>query len=136
MRLIVDTNTIISSLIKKSKSREIILSKNFQFYTIENALDDIEKYKALIIEKAGIKSDEFEMLLTLIFGNVSIIDKIDVEKQLAKARKIMDKIDPKDSPFLAATFATENEGIWSEDKHFERQKAAKVWKTKQLLKYL
>jgi len=33
MKLIIDTNIIFSGLIKKSITREILLSPNFEFYT-------------------------------------------------------------------------------------------------------
>ena len=34
----------------------------------------------------------------------------------------MNKIDPKDTPFIAAALATESD-IWSDDAHFEKQKS-------------
>jgi predicted nucleic acid-binding protein len=46
------------------------------------------------------------------------------------------RIDPNDIPFLALALATENDGIWSNDRHFEAIKQIKIWKTSDLLKYL
>ena len=53
-----------------------------------------------------------------------------------EAQKIMSPIDVKDSIFIAIALSTHNEGIWSEDRHFEQQNRVKVWKTKDILKYL
>ncbi|MBI4014875.1 MAG: hypothetical protein HY365_02890, partial [Candidatus Aenigmarchaeota archaeon] len=53
-----------------------------------------------------------------------------------EAKRIMDKIDPDDTPFIALALAVENDGIWSSDKHFERQNKIKIWKTETLLKLL
>jgi len=44
----------------------------------------------------------------------------------------MDKIDPDDTPFIAAALAT-NSDIWSDDKHFQKQNKIKVWKTEDLI---
>jgi predicted nucleic acid-binding protein len=52
---------------------------------------------------------------------------------MPEARKIMDKIDPSDTPFMALALAVENDGIWSDDRHFLRQRRVKTWKTKDLL---
>ena len=46
----------------------------------------------------------------------------------------MDKIDPDDTPFIALALAVENDGIWSDDKHFEQQNRIKIWKTGALSK--
>ena len=50
--------------------------------------------------------------------------------------EIMKDIDVKDAPFLAAALAIPNDGIWSHDKHFEKQNKVKVWISKELLKYI
>jgi len=49
--------------------------------------------------------------------------------------KIMDKIDPDDTQFIAAALAT-NSDIWSDDTHFTKQNKVKVWTTKELIKSL
>jgi len=48
----------------------------------------------------------------------------------------MDKIDPDDTIFVALGLSIKNNGIWSDDKHFEKQDRIKVWKTKDLLNYI
>ena len=49
---------------------------------------------------------------------------------------VLDEIDNKDTSFIAASLAIENDGIWSDDKHFEKQDKVKIWKTKDLLDYI
>ena len=63
-----------------------------------------------------------------------IVDSI-VLSHMEEAAKIMDKIDPDDTKFIAAALAT-NSDIWSDDKHFEKQNKVKVWKTKDLIRFL
>ena len=42
MKLIVDSNRLLAALIKAGKTREILLAKNIEFYTVEVALAEIE----------------------------------------------------------------------------------------------
>ena len=53
--------------------------------------------------------------------------------QLPRAEEIMKDIDPDDAPFLALALSFHNDGIWSNDKDFERQSVVRVWKTHELL---
>ena len=48
----------------------------------------------------------------------------------------MNAIDPEDYVFVALALSINNDGIWSEDKHLEKQKVIRVWKTKDLLEHL
>ncbi|MCX6803260.1 MAG: PIN domain-containing protein, partial [Candidatus Diapherotrites archaeon] len=75
MRIIVDTNIILSSLIKQGKTRTILTNPAIEFFTIEFAIKEIRKYKTLVIEKSGLTDEEFEIMLSLLMGNVKVIDK-------------------------------------------------------------
>ena len=44
MRLVVDSNRIISALIKKGLTLKIISSKNIEFYTIDYIIEEVKKY--------------------------------------------------------------------------------------------
>jgi predicted nucleic acid-binding protein len=55
---------------------------------------------------------------------------------MEEAKQIMDKIDPDDTPFIALALAIENDGVWSNDKHFGQQNRVKIWKTDVLLRLL
>ena len=48
----------------------------------------------------------------------------------------MKDIDIKDSPILACALSIPNEGIWTEDKDFEKQTKIPIWKTKVLKEYV
>ncbi len=60
-------------------------------------------------------------------------DEIIMRKE---AIRIMKPIDPEDAVFIALALSTQNEGIWSEDKHFEKQDTVRIWKTKDLIRHL
>jgi predicted nucleic acid-binding protein len=48
----------------------------------------------------------------------------------------MEDIDEDDTEFLALALSFQNDGIWSEDRDFQRQTAVRVWKTGELLDVL
>jgi predicted nucleic acid-binding protein len=136
MRLVIDTNRILSALLTKGFTREIITSTNFEFYTIDYVLEELRKHKTYILKKAGMNDSEFELLFNLVMENINIISDKKVKHRMEKAINIMKNIDIKDSPILACALSIPNEGIWTEDKDFDKQNTVKIWKTKDLKKYL
>lgn len=73
------------------------------------------------------------MLLSILFSKIFGTSDLAIKNKMNDARKIMDRIDPDDSPFIALALAIENDGVWTEDKHFEKQKVVRAWKTTELL---
>jgi len=135
MKLVVDTNIIISAIIKDSLTRRILTHLDAEMYTINFSEQEIKKYKSDILQKAEISEIALDFLLGKLKDRLSNIDDNVVALKMEKAFGIMKEIDPKDSPFLAAALAI-NAEIWSDDKHFDKQNLVKVWKTKDLVKFL
>ena len=136
MILILNTSILISSLIKDSVTRQILLLPSMKFYLPEYALEEIEAHKIKISRLSRLSTDEIDILLNLLLENISIIPSRTIQPYLSQAGVIIGRIDPNDIPFLALALATENDGIWSNDRHFEAIKQIKIWKTSDLLRYL
>jgi len=136
MRLVIDTSILISSLIKDSVTREILLLPFRKFYLPEYALEEIEAHKMKISRLSGLSLDEIDIILNLLLDNISIVPSQTIQPYLKEAERIIGGIDPNDIPFIALALAVDNDGIWSSDKHFEAIKQIKVWKTSDLLKHL
>ena len=133
MRLLFDTNILISALIKEGVARKIIFHTKIELATINFSEEEINEYKLLIQEKGKITSQELESLLATIKERLILVrDELVLERML-EAKEIMWAIDPKDTPFIAAAIATKAD-IWSDDKHFEKQNRVKVWKTSEIYK--
>lgn len=120
MRIIVDSNRIISALIKEGISRKILSSKNIEFFTIDFLLEEINKYKPVIIKKSKLSEEEADTLFSLVMENIDVITEENVNAHIKEAKKIMGDFDEKDAPFIAAALAIPNDGIWSHDRHFEK----------------
>jgi len=130
MKLVIDTNSIISALIKNGISRRIIVSPIIRFITPDYTIQEISKYEKLICKKAKLNHDEFKLLLNLIFEHITIIPKEDYEDLLHRAKNLIEDID--DVPFIALCLASNADGIWSDDAHFKTQKEVIIFRTKEL----
>jgi len=133
MRLAVDTNRIIAALVKDSASRKILLSDKFDFLTIEITKQEIEEHRQELLDKTRLTDEQLNLALSLLFSRIFVVSDIVVESKMDQAKKIMDALDPDDTPFVALALAVENDGIWSDDKHFRQQNRIRIWETKDLL---
>jgi len=132
MKLIIDTNRIISALLKEGWTREVITSNKFEFYTIDYVMEELRKHKKYILKKAKMSNTDFELLFNLVMDNISIISDKKIKDKMKKATTIMKDIDINDSPILACALSIQNEGIWTEDKHFAKQNNVKIMENKRL----
>jgi len=133
MTFILDSNIIISALIKDSKTREIIAKTDQKFLIPEIVIDEIRKYKGLIIEKSKMSEEDYTTVLKKLLSYIEVIPNEVTEQNLEKAIKIMADIDIKDVIFIAAALSYPDSKIWSDDKHFERQNEVKILKTKEMV---
>ena len=135
MRLIVDTNRIIAALVKNSMSRKIINHIDAELITINFFGEEIQKHKEMLLKKSGLNEAEFNILLEKLKDRMIILNDGFSQNKIREAAMIMDKIDTDDTPFVAAALASKA-GIWSDDAHFEKQHKIKVYKTRDLAKFV
>ena len=133
MKLVLDTNVIISALVKKGIIREFIL-KNilFEFITPAYTLGEINKHKSEICNKGDITEQEFYQLLDLLFRYIMIINPSIYSANISEAAGIIGNIDKEDIPFIAVAL-TFNCPVWTDDKHFKMQDRVKILTTKDIL---
>ncbi len=132
MDLIIDANIIISALIKDSKTREILRINLFNLYSPEALLESLEKYREEFIERSGLSESQFDILLDSILDYIDIIKKEDYYSKLKEAIEIIGHIDIEDTNYIALALSIKNDGIWSDDAHFDKQNKIKIWKTKDI----
>ncbi len=136
MRLIINTNRVIAALIKDSLSRKIIMSRKFELVTPEFTISEIKEHKPEILQKAKITEEQFRTLFSILFNKIYVAEDNLIKKKEKQARKIMDRIDRDDTPFIALALSVKNDGIWSDDAHFIMQDKVKIYRTADLLRYL
>ncbi len=133
MRLIVDSNILFSALIRDSTTRRIILHIDAELISVAFFEREMSKHKKMLLQKSSLNEVEFDLLLEKLKTKIVFLDDRIVRARFEEAYEMMKKIDPQDSPFLAAALATGSD-IWSDDNHFAKQHKVKVWKTKDLVK--
>lgn len=136
MRLVLDTNVLIASLIKDSVTRAILLLPDFEYLLPEFALEEITRHRPKIARLSGLASEELDLLLSILLESVSVVPSERIVPHLAAAEKLIGASDPDDVPFVALALAEENDGIWSNDRAFEGLPGIRVWKTTELKAYL
>jgi len=135
MKLVLDTNILISALVKKGFAREFIFTRGFGFELFSPAytLSEINKYKEHICQKANITQEQFYFLLETLFSYVKIINPFHYSSHMKESERLIK--DKDDAPFLALAIAF-NCPIWSDDKHFKKQIKVKIYNTKEIFSLL
>lgn len=133
MKFVIDTNALISALVRESASRRLILESELIFYSPDYLETEVERHKDLILKKSGLEKAEFESLVTLLLEEIRVLPIEDYERSLKEADEAIGEVDRKDVPFLACALASRSK-IWSDDEHFEKQDLVKVWKTSRMMK--
>ena len=135
MEVVVDTNIIISALLRDGLTRRILLLAPFEMHTVPFARQEIKKHKGELLRKSGLDEDPFGYLLDLIFARINVVDQELIEPFRKRATEILKDIDPADAPFLALAMAL-NCPIWSNDGDLKRQGAVEVYTTQEILELL
>ncbi len=132
MRLVIDTNILIAGLLRDSTTRRLLLLPAAEFLVPEHALEEIRSHKPMLLRRSGLTEPAFDALFAGILERVSITPEADIQNR-AEADRIMAGIDPEDAVFIALALSVPNDGIWSDDAHFQKQTAVKAWRTKDFL---
>lgn len=132
MRLVVDTNVILSSLIRDSASRKLFLNGEHVLYIPEHALAEVERHLPEIARKAKMEQGDVQAILEMVLSPVEVVPESIIIGAMSEANSIMLKIDPGDVPFIACALAIGADGIITYDKDFSRQKAIRVFTPEQL----
>ena len=135
MEIVLDTNILVSSLLKEGLTRKIILISPFEMYTLDFANYEMDVHKEELQLKSKLDEKSYDLLKEVIFDRVNLVPLEEIEAFRGVAEEIMGDIDIDDSPFLALAMSL-NCPIWSNDGHFKRQNVVKAFSTKELLSLL
>ncbi len=134
MIVLVDANVIISALLKDSTTRRILFFSGMRFATIDFAVREIEKHSNELRERTGLDSEAYDRALGLILSKIEIMNDSSVKDELKQAKEVMTGVDPDDSVYVALGMHLESSIIWSDDKHFKKQKRVRVFTTAEIIR--
>lgn len=133
MKVVIDTNILLSALITDSKTREIIVASDYQFYAPETIIDETLKHEDMLLQKSGLKKADLDELLSTLLKYVHIIPNEILQQNTPAAKKEMKEIDKDDVVFLAAAITIDGI-IWSDDRHFKDQQLIQTYTTSEFIK--
>ena len=90
----------------------------------------------MILKKSTLDESDLNLVLKVIYDKIELIPISEIILCVGEAKRIMDHIDPDDTVFIALALCSDNDGIWTEDNHFEKQTAVRIWRTKEMMNVL
>ncbi|MGV8174378.1 MAG: PIN domain-containing protein [Methanothrix sp.] len=135
MEIVLDTNILISSLLRNGLTRDVISLTPLKMYTVSYARFEMEKHKDELLSRSKLDEKSFDYLTEFIFSKINFVPLEVLAPFKDEAIEIMHEIDIDDAPFIALAMSL-NCPIWSNDGHFKKQNAIKAYTTRELVKLL
>src|SRR3989338_1776679 len=89
MELIVDANVFMSALIAtEGKTFDLMWNEHLKLFSVEFMFKELEKHKLEILEKSGLSSPEFEVVVSLLSSRIEFIPFSDFKELVSLAEKI------------------------------------------------
>jgi predicted nucleic acid-binding protein len=98
MEIVLDTNILISSLLKDGLTRKIIFLSPFEMFTVEYSRSEIEVHREELLRKSKLDERSFDYLIEIIFSRINLVPMKELEPQKRIAEEIMHDIDLNDTP--------------------------------------
>ncbi len=133
MKIVVDTNILFSFFWKKSVTKKLLVTSNFELVSPITALKELRKYSKEIIKKTEITKKEFDLELKDLQKLIKFIEKKDYSSFIKEAEKISP--DKEDAAFLAL-YLKYSCFLWSNDTLLKTQNKIKVLSTEDLIEIL
>ena len=134
MNIVVDTNIVLSAVLKDGITRRTILSSPHTLLLPVIALTEIENHKYDLLERYGLDGSIFQKTIELLIEKMTLVRAEKYNHQGHNASEILSSIDPDDVPFIACALAFPGSIIWSEDKRLKRQITVPVLNTEEILR--
>lgn len=135
MDLVVDTNVIISALLREGITRKLLFFAPFEFYTVPFAKSEILNHMTELIRKSKLDEEAFQYLTETLFAEIQMVEPDIIKPYREKAIEIMKSIDVYDAPFIALALHL-NCPIWSNDRHLKQQNHIKVYSTGEIMDHI
>ena len=98
---VIDANILMSILISGKASYKPLLTF-YNFILPDFVLVEVEKYRHVLKNKSKLKDDEFLQWTYFVFSQVTVLPQYVLnDESLEKAKKLLDKVDLKDVPYVA-----------------------------------
>lgn len=135
MRLVVDANVIISSLIKKGVSFEVFalnsIQNRFEFVAPDLMLSEVQKHKGDLLNETRLPADIFSDAMDFLFEQINIVPAQEFKEFLPKTRELLSS-HAKDVPYVALALKLDCP-IFSGDKMLKKASPVRILSPRELL---
>ena len=121
-RLVVDANRVFSAILEEGENRRAMMTTSATLFAPRFLRLEIERHKAEIVRRSRGKVEDVNAMIAVLYRRIAGVADKDVAKHMARARKLIGGIDPKDVPYLACALAVDADAIWSLDLDFDSQR--------------
>ena len=133
MKVVIDTNVIISILIKLGKPIDLFLKENLEIFAPEFILEELQNNRDMIIRKSKVSEEEISVLFSFLTKKIKFISEKEFISHFDEAEKICP--DEKDIIFFALALHLKCP-LWTNEKRLKKQEVVKVYATHELMQTL
>ncbi len=126
-----DTNVLLSALIRPAKSRALLCCSKINLYAPEQILEETLAHRDEIILKSGVSDVDFSKLMEFLSSRIIVMNNKEFKHMLKPAMKLIGHVE--DAPFIALCLY-KNIPLWSDDKALKKQSSVGVFSTSELIK--
>lgn len=135
MKIVVDVNVVLSSLLTKGDSSEVFklnsIFNKFEFIAPEFLLTELEKHKEEFFKRSKLSKEEFDESLEFVLEQINFIPKSEFSEYVSKAEEILAE-HLKDVPYVALALKL-NCPIFSGDKKLRKASPVRILTPKEML---
>ena len=134
MELILDASVLFTAIIGTGVTKDIMFSTEVRLYAPEYLFEELAEHRARIEKLSGLTAKDFDSLLEKLELVIKPVPKERFEGFLKEAHKIISAED--DTEYVALSLSMNKIPVWSNDMHFKKQSAIKVFNTAELVLHL
>ncbi len=112
MIFVVDTNIIVSAILRPALTQELVFSSDFELFAPEYVKNEMADHKSEFLKKSGYSEHQFELIVALVFSKITIIPASEYEKYRTEVLEFVP--DKDDWPFFALARHLDS-ALWSND---------------------
>jgi len=133
MIIVVDACIFLLALFGSRGALTIITSQNHQFYVPAKIVKEVDKQKKEVCKKLQITSEEFTTNLEALLKFVHVLQFIEYEPWMQKAKEALQQRDVNDADYLACALSVNANFLWTQDKDFGIQQLVPTKTTAQFI---
>ncbi len=118
--IVIDTNVLVSALIKDGFTRHVLLHSGLRFAYPEIALEEVVRHREMIQKKSGYAPSELDAVLEGLLRSVTLVATPAFQSDIPRAADAMRTIDITDAVFVALALSLRSV-LWSDDAHLQKQ---------------